>query len=107
VVGSSSGAAYEVETVVVSQDAAAIAAWAELAARGFHVVGTIPQGDKTVLLCERQVSLAQGDLRVPSVVAADATAATKLTATLRAILGERLHTSLPTVPAQPAPPAKP
>lgn len=105
------GAAYEVEQLVLAPgDPAGLAAWAELAARGFHVVAVVAQDGKQVLFCERNLPPMTSDPRLPAAVAADAARAEALRASLKRILAERASTVMRPMPAPlpaPAPEAKP
>ncbi len=106
------GPAYEVEQLVLAPgDPAGLAAWAELAARGFHVVAVVPQDGKQVLFCERALAPMAQDPRLPAAVAADAAHAEPLRASLRRILAERAATGMRPLPAPapalPAPQGKP
>lgn len=105
------GQAYEVEQLVLTPgDAAGIAAWAELAARGFHLVAVVPQDGKQVLFCERALSPASQEPRLPAAVTADATRAEALRTNLKRILAERTSTVMRPMPAPlpaPAPEGKP
>ncbi len=105
------GAAYEVEQLVLAPgDTAGLAVWAELAARGFHVVAVVPQDGKQVLFCERALAPASQDPRLPAAVAADAARAEALRASLKRILAERASTIMRPRPAPlpaPVPETKP
>lgn len=104
-----SGAAYEVEQLVLTPgDPAGLAAWSELAARGFHVVAVVPQDGKQVLFCERALAPASQEPRLPAAVAADAARAETLRASLKRILAERASTVMRPMPMPaPAPEIKP
>jgi hypothetical protein len=81
---------YEVEQLLITPgDAAGLAAWAELAARGFHLIAVVPQLDKQALFFERMVLPGATQPYVPTAVAADAARAEQLRATLVRILTER------------------
>ena len=83
---------YDVESVLIpagSSAARAMATWAELAAQGFKVVGTVPTGDATLVLLERSSAMGGGKPHVPQAVATDAGASEALTGRLQAIRDER------------------
>lgn len=64
--------AYEVEIVILrAGDTAGLATWTELAATGFHVVGTIPGDGQTTVLLERPIIGTPGSLRLPASVEAN------------------------------------
>lgn len=94
---------YEVDSLVITPgDPAGLAAWAALAAQGFHVVGVLAQDGKQVLLLERMANPGSTDMRLPSAVAADPAQAAALQARLQAIRAERQAAAARPMPA-PAP----
>lgn len=98
--------AYEIETMVMTPgDSSGLAAWAELAAHGFHLITVVPHDGKQVLFFERQRNPTSADIRLPAAVASDASLAEAVQAKLRQIINERQQAAAagrpPTIP-QPA-----
>lgn len=80
--------AYEVETMVMTPgELSGLAAWAELAAHGFHLITVVPQDGKQVLFLERQRNPASADIRLPAAVASDSALAQAVQAKLLQIIG--------------------
>jgi hypothetical protein len=82
--------AYEVEQLRITPgDPAGLAAWAELAAQGFHLISVAAQDGAQVLFFERTHVLSGTGIRLPAALAADAALAQPLAVKLQQILIER------------------
>lgn len=84
--------AFEVETLAYTPgDQASLAAWAELAIRGYHMVATAVVEGKTVLFFERNLPPAvnTSELALPAAVETDPAKAAALRSKLLGILAER------------------
>jgi hypothetical protein len=83
--------AYEVEALQVTlSDTTSLGRWAELAAKGYHVVSATPvDGGKQVLFMERMYAPGQQPLALPQAVERDATMAESLRSTLMTMIQER------------------
>lgn len=100
--------AYEVDALVIAPgDPAGLAAWAELAAQGFHVVSAIAQDDKQVLFFERMKAPGGTDIRLPTAITADAGLAARVQAKLQQILAERQQVQARPPQARPPQATKP
>ena len=86
-------ASNDVESVLIPAASAAriqaMSTWAELAARGFRVVGTSSIGDSTLVLLERSTPLTLGKPYVPQIVTGDVAASNALSGRLQSIRDER------------------
>jgi hypothetical protein len=94
---------YEVEVLTLApDDRAAVAAWTELAALGYHVVATVAKPDGATVLYLERIG-APGALRVPAVLNTDPAAVEALRARVLEQQQARLPVGQPPMPA-PAPP---
>lgn len=89
--GGRNATAFEVETcTIATNDAASLAVWAELAAKGYHVNAATQAADgKVVLILERSVPPYASEFALPDVVEKDVAQAAALREKLNAILAER------------------
>lgn len=100
-------AAFEVESLVITPgDPTGLAAWAEIAARGYHVVGTSVQDGKSVLYFERILSNGL-ELELPAAIEKDPAMAKELRYKLMGILAERRSGPREALPPGPAPASHP
>jgi hypothetical protein len=91
--------AYEVEQLRITPgDPAGLAAWAELAAQGFHLISVAAQDGAQVLFFERMRAPTSTGIRLPAALAADAALAQPLEATLMQILQDRQQAQMPQRP---------
>lgn len=89
------GMSFEVEALIVKPgDAAALAAWAELAAVGYHVVAAVPGDGQTTLMLERpNLGGGAAALRLPAGI--DAAQAAGVRQRIEAALQERQRAAQP------------
>lgn len=96
--------AYEVESLVVAPgDPAGLAAWAELAAQGFHLVSVSQQDGKQSLFFERLRAPGATDIRLPGAISATPNLAQALEAKLLKIIADRQQAQNPPIRPAPAP----
>lgn len=97
---------YEVEVLTLApDDRAAVAAWTELAAQGYHVVATVAKPDGAAVLYLERIGT-PGALRVPGVLNADPAAVEALRARVLEAQQARLPSAPSPMPASIPPIAK-
>lgn len=98
---------YEVESLQITPgDAAGMAAWAEYAAQGFHLVAATAADGKQTLFFERSRAPGAVEVRLPAAVAADAAQAAAVQAKLQRIISDRQPSRPAPAPAPAAPEGK-
>ena len=100
-------ASFEVETVLITTgDVASLSRWAELAALGYHVVGTVPVGQGVMLCLERSRMGSLQTPRLPASIEALPAVAEELRKRIEASLLDRDQSAGGPVPISPAAPQK-
>jgi len=97
------GTSYEVEQLTITPgDAAGLAAWAEAAARGFHLITVTVQDGKQVLFFERPFQPGGAEPHVPTAITDPAKSAA-LRESIKRIIAERMPQRRPMPMPAPAP----
>ena len=100
-------ASFEVEAVMItSGDVASLSRWAELAALGYHVVGTVPVGQGVMLCLERSRMGSLQTPRLPASVEALPAVADELRKRMEAALLDRDQGAGGPSPMPPTAPSK-